>query len=73
MHRMRNKGGVGLPPARVEQLLRTTATDTPCPAMNPFVYPNIPAAYTATCERTPARNGFYGHGIVDAQRILAGH
>jgi subtilisin family serine protease len=66
------KGGIGLAPAEVERLLQTTATDTPCPAQNPFVYPNLPAAYTATCEGTPQRNGFYGDGIVDAQRILIG-
>ena len=27
----------------------------------------------ALCEGTPQRNGFYGDGIVDAQRILIGH
>ena len=37
------KGGVGLAPAEVERLLTTTATDTPCPAQNPYVYPNLPA------------------------------
>ena len=30
------------------------------------------AGATATCEGTPQRNGFYGDGIVDAQRILIG-
>ena len=60
-------------PAQVEALLQGTATDTPCPEPRTFVYPNLPAAYTATCEGTPQRNGFYGDGIVDAQRILLGH
>jgi subtilisin family serine protease len=67
------KGGVGLDPGRVEQLLQSTATDTPCPTPNPFVYPDHPdAAHTALCEGTPQRNGFYGDGIVDAERILLG-
>ena len=69
------KGGVGLAPAEVERLLQGTATDTPCPAQNPFVYTNLPAPGVppALCEGTPQRNGFYGDGIVDAQRILIGH
>jgi subtilisin family serine protease len=67
------KGGVGLAPAEVERLLQGTATDTACPEPRAFVYPNLPASYTATCEGTPQRNGFYGDGIVDAQRILIGH
>jgi subtilisin family serine protease len=68
------KGGVGLAPAEVERLLRTTATDTPCPAQNPFVYTNLPSPVPpALCEGTPQLNGFYGDGIVDARRILIGH
>jgi hypothetical protein len=27
--------------------------------------------YTATCEGDADRNGFYGDGIVDAERIVA--
>ena len=66
------KGGIGLAPAEVERLLTTTATDTPCPAENPYPYP-VPADIPpALCEGTPQRNGFYGDGIVDAQRILIG-
>ena len=66
------KGGVGLAPAEVERLLATTARDTPCPAQNPFTYPGLNVVYDATCEGTAQRNGFYGEGIVDAQRILIG-
>ena len=66
------KGGVGLAPSEVEHLLTSTARDTPCPAQEPFTYPGLNARYTATCEGTPQRNGFYGDGIVDAQRILIG-
>jgi subtilisin family serine protease len=63
-------GGLTLDPARVEQLLLGTAVDTPCPTQNPFVYPNLPAGYTAFCEGTPQRNGFYGEGVVSASRIV---
>jgi lantibiotic leader peptide-processing serine protease len=60
-------GGVTMDPAKVERLLRRTATDTPCPAQNPFVYPdNPPGVGPALCEGTPEFNGFYGDGIVNA-------
>jgi subtilisin family serine protease len=65
-------GGLTLDPARTEQLLLGTAVDTPCPAQNPFVYPGLPPAYTALCEGTPQRNGFYGEGVVSASRIVGG-
>jgi subtilisin family serine protease len=60
-------GGVTADPDKVERILRKTATDTPCPAQEPFVYPfDTAGTYTATCEGTPAFNGFYGDGIVNA-------
>jgi len=59
-------GGLTLDPDKVEQVLRRTATDTPCPAQEPFVYPSNPGAFDATCVGTPAFNGFYGDGIVSA-------
>jgi subtilisin family serine protease len=65
-------GGVTLDPAIVEKLLRGTATDTPCPAQEPFTYPGFPAEYNAMCEGTPQRNGFYGDGVVNAARIIGG-
>ena len=61
-HRDPRNGGLTLDPARVEQLLRSSAVDTACPAQNPFVYPGLSSAYTALCEGTPQRNGFYGDG-----------
>lgn len=63
-------GGLTLAPARAERLLRASAVNTACPAQNPFVYPGLPAAYTAFCEGTKDRNGFYGDGVVSATRIL---
>jgi len=68
--RDRVNGGLTLDPARVEQLLRSSAVDTACPAQNPFVYPGLSPAYTAFCEGTRQRNGFYGDGVVSATRIL---
>ena len=53
-------------PDKVEQVLRRTATDTPCPAQEPFVYPSNPGVFDATCVGTPAFNGFYGDGVVNA-------
>jgi subtilisin family serine protease len=61
------RGGLTLAPDKVEQVLRSTATNTPCPAMNPFVYPDLPGPpFDAVCEGTPSLNGFYGDGIVNA-------
>jgi lantibiotic leader peptide-processing serine protease len=60
------RGGVTADPDKVERLLRRTATDTPCPAQEPFVYPSNPGVFDATCMGTPAFNGFYGDGIVNA-------
>ena len=65
--RDRARGGLTLAPATVERVLRRTATDTPCPAQNPFTYPDLPGPpFDAVCEGTPAFNGFYGDGIVNA-------
>ena len=54
--------------------MREQATDTPCPAPNPFVYPPPLNPATSTprgCEGTPDRNGFYGDGIVNAAAVGA--
>ena len=63
----RGNPGVTLSPDRVEQVLRRSAVDTPCPNPPTFVYPApVPASYTATCEGNASVNGFYGDGIVNA-------
>ena len=71
-HKDRKHGGLALNPNRTEKLLEQTATKTPCPAQNPFTYPDpdLDASYTATCEGTRSFNGFYGHGIVNALRAV---
>jgi len=61
------RGGLTLAPDTVERILRTTATDTPCPTQEPFTYPDLPGPpFDALCEGTPDFNGFYGDGIVNA-------
>jgi lantibiotic leader peptide-processing serine protease len=67
----KRRGELGLDPRVTEFVLRGTATDTACPEPRTFVYPGFPAAYTATCEGTPDNNGFYGDGIVDAERVAS--
>jgi subtilisin family serine protease len=68
----RQNGGVRADPDLVEQVLKRTATDTACPASNPFVYEGIPADFTATCEGGATFNGFYGEGIVNALAAVGG-
>jgi subtilisin family serine protease len=63
----RANGGVTMDPGRVEQILRRTATDTPCPEQEPFHYPEPNSAgLDATCVGNADFNGFYGDGIVNA-------
>ena len=71
----RNQSGIGLHPLLTQAYLEASATDTPCPAQNPFSYAdkNRPPSYTAFCEGTPVYNGFYGHGIVDALAAVTGN
>ena len=62
----RDSGGVTADPGLVEFVLRATATRTACPTPATYVYPLLPADYTATCVGTKAYNGFYGSGVVNA-------
>ena len=63
------RGGLTLFPFLTEFALAVTARDHACPTPATFVYPGLPAEYTATCEGTPRDNGFYGTGIVDAGAV----
>jgi lantibiotic leader peptide-processing serine protease len=66
-------GGVTLAPDSVGRILRRTATDTPCPAQEPFTYPFDTAGdFTATCEGDARFNGFYCDGIVNAAAAIQG-
>jgi lantibiotic leader peptide-processing serine protease len=61
----RNNPGVTLAPDRVEQILRRSAVDTPCPDPPTVTYNNTDH-FVATCEGNASVNGFYGDGIVNA-------
>lgn len=67
-------GGASPTPDQVTAILTSTATDTPCPAPEDLVYTDEgrPASWTAHCEGTPAYNGIYGDGIVDAAAAVGG-
>jgi hypothetical protein len=51
-------------PGAVERVMTRTARQTPCPFPPIATYPDL--TYTARCQGTLARNGFYGRGIVNA-------
>jgi subtilisin family serine protease len=64
-------GGVTLPATQVEQALKATAVDTPCPEPREYRYPfDTVGTYDATCEGNTAFNGFFGEGIVNALRAV---
>jgi subtilisin family serine protease len=67
-------GGLTLAPGRVQDLLEETATNTACPRPRLFDYPepSLGAQYTAYCEGTLRRNGFYGYGVVNALEAVGG-
>ncbi len=65
-----NGGGLGLAPDRTEQALLASATDRTCPTPRMLDYPELGRRYTAQCEGTRRRNGFYGDGIVNAYRAV---
>ncbi|MEU7744851.1 S8 family serine peptidase [Nonomuraea sp. NPDC049158] len=56
------KGGAALSPATVEKLLYKTADHKACPSPRTYTYESD----KQTCEGGKSKNGFYGHGIVDA-------
>jgi lantibiotic leader peptide-processing serine protease len=66
--RDRRHGGLKLNPNRTEQLLYRTASDHACPKPRTLSYEDVgrDASYTAFCAGPKTRNGFYGHGIVNA-------
>jgi subtilisin family serine protease len=75
-HDWRN-GGLTLPPAAVEWIMRATATKTPCPVPPAYTYTrHLPSGATVTathvCEGSRSGNGFYGSGILNARRAV-GH
>jgi len=65
-------GNFGLEPDSVRALLLGTATDHACPDGGVQSYTEVgrSAEFTATCVGTPAFNGFYGAGIVNALGVV---
>jgi lantibiotic leader peptide-processing serine protease len=61
-------GGLTMSPRAVERVMTRTAKQTPCPFPPVVTYPDRAPdlSYTANCEGTLERNGFYGRGIVNA-------
>ncbi len=67
------RGGFGLAPDKVRKILLGTATDHACPAGGKQSYVDVgrDATFDATCVGTPAFNGFYGAGIVNALGVVS--
>jgi lantibiotic leader peptide-processing serine protease len=67
-HRDTAHGGLTMDPGDVEKVMRKTAIDTPCPAVNPITYlaEGRDDSYTALCVGQAWKNNIYGHGIVNA-------
>ena len=59
------KEGFGLEPDEVERLLYATATKVPCPTPPAVRFPD---GAVQVCEGGPDHNGFYGRGLVNAER-----
>jgi subtilisin family serine protease len=59
-------------PASVAALMASTATDHACPAggLQSYIQEGRSAEFNATCVGTPAFNGFYGAGIVNALGVV---
>lgn len=67
--------GKTLAPAKVEKILRSTATKKACPKPADYTYVrHLPDGSTVTsthtCEGGKAPNGFYGSGIIDAKAAI---
>jgi subtilisin family serine protease len=58
-------GGLTMRPEDVRRILEDTATETPCLVPGDRHYPGFPEG-SASCVGTTERNGFFGHGIVNA-------
>ncbi|WP_405393240.1 S8 family peptidase [Microbispora hainanensis] len=59
------RGGLQMDPAQVERLLYATATPKGCPTPRTYRYST---GESQVCEGPTAKNGFFGHGLVNAAR-----
>ena len=67
------KGGFGLAPDTVRDLLMGTATDHACPTppLQSYAQEGRPASFNALCTGTDDFNSFYGAGIVNALGVVS--
>jgi hypothetical protein len=70
----KRRAGLTLDPDKVDQILTSTASEHACPTPPLVSYVGVgrPVEFDALCEGSPAFNGFYGHGIVDAFAAVTG-
>jgi subtilisin family serine protease len=76
--RDRAHGGLGLAASRTRSLLFDTAVQHACPQPRLFHYTRIRgdgsiAQADALCDGSASKNGFYGHGIVNAYLAVTAH
>ena len=70
----RHGKGRTMDPARVEQILRDTATNVPCPsAVISYAAEGRPATFDAPCVGDAERNSIWGDGIVNALAAIDHH
>ena len=74
-------GGLTLAPATTQSWLYRTARDLPCPSPRTFHYTRLvpvpgqegvttTVETDARCEGPRTKNGFYGHGMVNANNAV---
>ncbi|WP_433377376.1 S8 family peptidase [Streptosporangium sp. CA-115845] len=67
-----DKSGLTMAPGEVQRLLYATATSEACPSPREYAYKLDPVEEGVhKCEGSKARNGFYGHGIVNAAKAAS--
>ncbi|GAA4184620.1 S8 family serine peptidase [Streptosporangium oxazolinicum] len=63
------KGGLTMPPADVQRQLYSTATEKSCPSPREYAYKiDLVVDEVHKCEGSKTRNGFYGHGLISAEK-----
>jgi subtilisin family serine protease len=71
-HGSQRGGSFGMKPDAVRRLLLRSATDHTCPAgrVQDYLDEGRDDTFTARCEGSASRNGFYGEGIVNAWGVV---
>lgn len=72
--RDRRHGGLTLAPRKTAALVAASATPHACPTppLQQYRDEGRDETFDALCEGTKRFNGFYGHGIIDAARLVQG-